>query len=177
MQAFGIRQSWKELLVPARDITGVIWTLQRILPQGEKYFLDGGRKAGCFHRMGTPKGAACVIIAEGYATAATIHEATGLPVAVAFDAGNLLPVGQAIRTRSRIPILFAADDDWQRDGNPGLSKAVHAASVVRDARIVVPAFGADRADDATDFNDLAARFGLDEVRAQITQGIEQAIAK
>ena len=50
------------------------------------------QKSGLWHMLGQPEGAAVVLVAEGYATAASLHEATGLPVAVAFDAGNLVHV-------------------------------------------------------------------------------------
>lgn len=63
--------------------------------------MKGGRKQGLFHLLGalpaahTNDMAAVVLMAEGYATAATLHMATGHPVAVAFDAGNLTPVAKA----------------------------------------------------------------------------------
>ena len=76
------------LLIPLGDKQDKLWSLQKILPDGEKKFLPGGKVDGCFHLFGKePEKNLCV--AEGYATAATIHEATGYAVAVAFNAGNL----------------------------------------------------------------------------------------
>lgn len=68
--------------------------LQFIGTDGVKRFLTGTAKRACFHFMGKPGDA--LVIAEGYATAASIHEATGHAVAVAFDAGNLRPAALAV---------------------------------------------------------------------------------
>ena len=64
----------------------------------EKEFWPAGlAKKGHFHLIGMPT--SIVLVAEGYATGATLHEATGLPVAIAFDAGNLRHVAAALRER------------------------------------------------------------------------------
>lgn len=81
------------MIVPLYDECGDMWNLQFIKHDGEKIFLKGGRVKRCFHFIGTVDLQDPIIcIAEGYATAASIHLATGLPVAVAFNAGNLMPV-------------------------------------------------------------------------------------
>src|SRR5690606_19898560 len=71
----------------------------------------GLAKKGHFHLLGhAPQWV--VLLAEGYATAATLFEATGLPVVCAFDASNLMPVAEALRKRyKRARILVCADDD------------------------------------------------------------------
>ena len=84
------------LIVPMRD-GGVIHSLQFIGTDGDKLFLPGGRVKACYFGIGKPNGTLC--IAEGYATGASIHEATGFAVAIAFNAGNLLPVAKAIRAK------------------------------------------------------------------------------
>jgi putative DNA primase/helicase len=103
--------------IPMLDAAGVIHGLQiirsrqRAKDRPEKEFWPQGlAKKGHFHLIGVP--AWIVLVAEGYATAATIYEATGHPIAVAFDAGNLAPVAQALRARYRSArILICADDD------------------------------------------------------------------
>ena len=98
------------LLVPLRDGVGTLWNVQRIAPAPmasgapEKLFLKCGRKSGLWHQLGTLASAAAdqaarpvLLVAEGFATAASLHEATGYPAAVAFDAGNLLHVARALR--------------------------------------------------------------------------------
>ena len=76
-----------------------------------KEFWPGGLvKKGHFHQLGAIDW--IVLVAEGYATAASLYEATGLPVVCAFDAGNLAPVAEALRKRYRkARILICADDD------------------------------------------------------------------
>lgn len=119
------------LVVPLRDADGRLWSLQVINGQGTKLFPKFGRKQGCFHVLGEADGAETLAVAEGYATAASVHEALGWPVAVAFDAGNLLPVGRALRERYPAALLvFAGDDDPNRPGNPGRTKAEAAAAAV-----------------------------------------------
>lgn len=68
---------------------GVLHSLQFIAADGIKRPLTGGRVAGCYFSIGNPKGAAALCICEGFATGASIHEATGYPVEVAFSAGNV----------------------------------------------------------------------------------------
>lgn len=102
-------------VVPMLDTAGKIHGLQVIRPKpkhgrDKDFWPTGLVKKGHFHLIGTPTW--IVLIAEGYATAATLHEATGLPVAVAFDAGNLAPVASALHKRyKQARILVCADDD------------------------------------------------------------------
>jgi putative DNA primase/helicase len=75
------------LLVPMYDEFSVLHNVQLIWPNGKKRYLRGGRVKGCFYRIAGDRDKIC--IAEGFATAASIHEATGYTCIVAFDAGNL----------------------------------------------------------------------------------------
>lgn len=161
-----LRQNVDVLLVPLRDVNGNLLNLQYIFRNGKKLFLKGGRKRGLFHLMGEP--GPCVVIAEGFATAASVHEATGLPVAIAFDAGNLEHVALALK--SRLPdtsFVFAADNDAFSQVNIGVEKAQTAASAV-NGRIVVPVFRGV-ADKPTDWNDYATLYGLDAIRQQFAE--------
>lgn len=127
---FNLRQSGESLLIPVRDTAGVLWSLQFIDPSGSKRFLSGGRISGCYHSIG-PKPVDVILVAEGFATAATLCMATGYPVAIAFNAGNLLPVSQALRTKHpSATFLICADDDRQTPGNPGMTAARRAADMV-----------------------------------------------
>jgi putative DNA primase/helicase len=106
-------------VLPICDTAGVIQGLQflRTAKQADEarrpakeFWPAGLAKKGHFHMLGVP--GEIIAVAEGYATAATIHEATGLAVACAFDAGNLSPVCAALRKRYRTArILICADDD------------------------------------------------------------------
>lgn len=122
------------LVVPLRDVTGVIHNLQFIFTD-KKQFIKNGRKSGLFHLLGniTPHTTA-LLVAEGYATAATLHEATRHPVAMAIDSGNLMPVAQALRgtppMHNALHILICGDDDTATEGNPGRTSAEKAAAFV-----------------------------------------------
>lgn len=105
--------------LPLLDINGRLHGLQFLRTTAQAKAADrpakefwpvGLVKKGHFHLIGTPDW--IVLVAEGYATAATLHEATGYPVAVAFDAGNLVAVVAALRSRyKQSRILICADDD------------------------------------------------------------------
>lgn len=165
------------LLIPVRDGKKLVG-LQAIFPEKSeaigrnKDFLSGAKKRGCFFTIGKPADddqAPTVYICEGYATGASIHEATGAPVIVAFDAGNLLPVAE--RIRSRYPqgrLVIAADNDrWTKQPveNPGVHFGQLAAKEI-GASLVIPEFQ-DLASRPTDFNDLHAAEGIDAVVAQL----------
>jgi putative DNA primase/helicase len=169
--AHGVRRENRtnNLIVPMYDETGALVNLQRIDPNGEKRFLPGGRKIGCLFILGDPDASDAILIGEGFATAATGFEATGRAAVVAFNTGNLLAIALQIRGKHPgKPLVLLADDDWQKDGNPGLTKAREVAAVV-GGYIAVPQFGPDRASGDTDFNDLALATpaGLEQVKHQI----------
>ena len=166
------------LLVPVMNAAGRIVSLQAIFPRTDpalgrdKDFLCGGRKQGCFHVIGKPLPGEPIAIAEGYATAASIHQATGGCAVVAWDAGNLAAVARA--WRSAVPdgsfVICADNDQWTRQplDNPGVTHATRAAAEI-DARVVWPEFTTLHGDDdrPTDFNDLHLREGLEAVRTQL----------
>lgn len=130
VRAVGVRQLRESLLVPLRDGAGVLHSLQFIGADGTKRFLTGGRMAGCYFAIGRPVDA--LLLCEGYATAATVFEATGRACAVAFNAGNLLPVARVLRAKfPRLRIVVCADNDAATPGNPGLTKATEAARAVQ----------------------------------------------
>jgi len=155
------------LIVPMRDTNGKLWNIERINPANfkDKKGLLGGRRTGLYYSIGKPKGV--LIVCEGFATGASIHEATGHAVAVAFNAGNLREVAQALHSKyPKLRLILAADDDAFTDGNPGITKATEAARAVR-GHLIKPHFCGERNDKETDFNDLHQRAGLDAVKACI----------
>jgi len=146
----GIRQLNDRLVIPLRDADGKLWSVECIHRDGTKRFLSGGRKRGCYFsigRVGPDHGELC--IAEGFATAASIHESAGKAVAVAFDAGNLDPVARTLRAKfPGAVITICADNDTSTPGNPGLTKATAAARAVGGYVAIPPA-------PYNDFNDAA----------------------
>jgi len=179
VQPYGVRfgvDGW--LLVPVRDASGKLWNVQRIAPDKpasgtDKLFLKGGRKSGLWHWCGDPAGSAVLLIAEGYATAASLHQATGRTVAVAFDAGNLAPVAKALHKSYPAALLvLCGDDDAQtfaRAGhNPGRDKATAAALGVHGLAV----FPEGLPEGGSDFNDLHQAAGFDAVRLIVDSAID-----
>lgn len=165
VQAHGVKAEGEALLIPMRDEMGALHSLQVIGPEGGKRFQPGGRVKGCYFAIGKPDGV--LIVCEGFATGASIHEATGQAVAVAFNAGNLRAVAESLHSKyPALRLILAADDDWKTEGNPGVTKATEAAQAV-GGWLAVPRFPPERSDKATDFNDLHQLAGAEAVRAQI----------
>ncbi len=134
----GLKLHKDAVVVPLYDDGSKVVSLQFIDGDGSKRFLTGGRKRGCFFLIGGKDTEKPLIICEGLATGLSLHESLSLPVLVAFDAGNLLPVAEV--ARSKYPdreIIIAADNDTATEGNPGVTKAT-AAAVAVGGSLVVP---------------------------------------
>ena len=165
----------------------------------KEYWPRGMLKAGLHYIISGPM-RGIGLLAEGFATAASLAEASALPVAVAFDANNLAPVGEFLwkSNRKRLKLLYAADDDWlqrclsckkitpvadatckhcgQPHGkqNAGVLRAQEAALATSGAWLA-PTFSTPRPDDRkgdTDFNDLRVREGEQTVSAQIKNKLD-----
>jgi len=175
---FMARRGDQALIIPVRSTEGRLTSLQFIAGDGSKIFLPGGRVEGCYASVysGVPAADSPLLICEGYATACTLHEITGFPVVVAFNAGNLVPVAAAIRSKyPHRKLLICSDNDRATTSpmeNPGLHFARKAASVA-ECPISVPDFaGADS--HGTDFNDLALEEGAQRVREIIENSLDPA---
>lgn len=193
------------LVVPMMNTAGKIFGLQFILDRArhkgriertgrDKDYWPAGLSKDAHYWLigGTPRDVA--LEAEGFATAMSLHNATGLPVFVAFDAGNLPKVAKAVRhAYRRLRLLTCADDDHlqrcaeckeytlvekpncnhcgkpHRKFNAGKQRAQEAALLV-DGAWLAPTFAEARSLDRkgpTDFNDLQDLEHLDVVRTQI----------
>lgn len=155
------------LVVPIINQDGEIISKQTINGDGQKLYMKGGRVDGGFYELRGQR--QVVFVGEGFATCASVFEATGYTVFVAFDCGNLQRVAKV--AREMFPgskIIMAADNDQFTDGNPGISKAHEAANAVR-GEMVYPIFSDSEitAGRPTDFNDLHCLRGIDAVREQI----------
>jgi len=150
-----VPESGTSMIIALRDIRGNIKALQGISPDGEKMLWPrGAAKRGAFHMIGDPAEHSIILIAEGYATAATVSMCCNLPTAFAVDAGNLAPV--AISLRQKYPwheIIICADDDYQSPGSPGEKAAIKAALACY-GEYVLPDFSGFERNGETDFNDL-----------------------
>jgi putative DNA primase/helicase len=138
VHAYGLRQLRDMLVIPARDTLGTLHTLQFIGTDGTKRFLTGGRIEACYCSIGNITER--LYLAEGYASAATVHQATGDAVAACFSCGNLKPVALALRAKfPGLALVIAADNDAATPGNPGLTHAFEAAAAA-GALVAVPDF-------------------------------------
>ena len=183
------------MAVPAFDADGKLWSVQYVNSDGSKRFARESRKEGCFHVVGSTdpvgdlKKADAIVVAEGYATAATLKSLdaeTGDPrgrvvFVAAFDAGNVPHVARVLRERHlSAAMVIAADNDRTMEGqevgrNLGLSKGQQAASA-NGAVLMAPSFSAEELEAGfSDWNDLASH---DEVRkGQVAKELEQALQK
>ena len=179
VQSHGLKQTTRngDLIIPLKNAYGALQNVQLINQDGSKRFLKGGEKLGNFHMIGEIKEKQPILIAEGYATAASLHEATKLPVAVAFDAGNLKPVGQDLRRHYiKSEIVFAADQDVRKDRNIGVERANEAVQVIPRSRVIVPNFTKDDLDQKrTDFNDFAVQYGHAKLAAAVNAELQKPL--
>lgn len=182
--AYGVRFSARgNLVAPIHDVHGRIHGLQviygdastkKIKGRDKDFWPSGMEKRGHFFLIGAVSAPdAMLLIAEGYATGASLHAATGWAVAVAFDAGNLLPVAENLRRHyRRARILVCADDDFATPGNPGASAAAAAALAVGGVW-VQPDFGADpvRADVSRAISPAGADMPASALREVIAEAV------
>lgn len=151
------------LIVPAYGDDGDIKTLQYINDEGDKLFLEGGEAGGAYNILG--EDTTCLIIAEGFATAASIHEATGKTTVIAFSAGNVPKVTRAMsKLYPTAKLIVACDNDKYGKFNAGVAYALQVKDIA-DIRPVQ--FNEDVNGKPTDYNDLALLAGLDAVNNQL----------
>lgn len=176
--AYGVKVNERgDLLVPGRDVNGHIHTLQTITPEG-KLFEKSGLKAGMFHTIDPGESIAKggpILVAEGYATAASAHMASNMPTVVAFDASNLEPVAKALKAKyPKSSIVLVSDNDHHLEKNVGIEKAEAAAKAV-GGLMATPKFNeAEKEQGLSDFNDLHKSRGIGEVQKQMSQTIKMA---
>jgi putative DNA primase/helicase len=160
---YDARQTGKTLLIPRYDAAGRLISLQFIYPDGFKKNQTDGQTTGGFFIIGDPTKSDIIYICEGFATGASIHEATGQAVMVAFTANNLDAVtGIAKKRHPEKQIIIASDNDIETAkrrpdlGNPG-RKAAEAAAAAHGVELSICPMDSD-------FNDLHQAQGLDAVR-------------
>ena len=159
------------LLIPMCDKNGEIRNLQQILPGGTKLFLTGGEVSGMSYCLNGARGSNTVILAEGFATGATLNEVTGNTVYVCFNASNLPKVAAHLieehKNTPGIQFIVAADDDWRNllkdppQRNVGLEYGQKAADILGARLISPPLDNKDKNQGLTDFNDLYVARGAE----------------
>ncbi len=191
---YRLKQAVGALVVPMHDEHGNVCGIQWIFPKGhprreqlgrdKEFWPRGMAMGGTFGLIGHIKRDGILLITEGFATAATLHEATGQTVAYAFAANNLGKAGKLLRkTCPRARLLFCADDDYLSPGNPGCTAAAQAHGEIEGSAWTKPDFTVTSESGETvdgrggkklsDYNDLAVLAGVPMVVAnQINQTLD-----
>ncbi|MFZ3896705.1 LPD7 domain-containing protein [Salmonella enterica] len=157
------------VVIPLQNEKDEIRTLQRISGNGFKSLKKNGQKSGSYFVVGGElKNGDPILYAEGYSTSATISEATGRPVVMTVDAGNMPTV--AAKLLEKYPDsqhVFLADDDRKNTANKGKEKAEQAATITNGIA-QPPIFNNQEIEKGfSDFNDLGQSRGLEVVREQV----------
>lgn len=151
-----------DVVVPLYDDSGALVNLQLINSEGLKRTLKGGTVKGACHTIeGKKQAGKRLWIAEGYATALTVHHLTGETVMVALSSVNLLSLASLARQKHpACQIVLAADRDL--NGN-GQNKATAAAEACEGIVALPPVFG--------DWNDAFMQHGGEATRKAIYDAI------
>ena len=160
---YGLKQYQDMLVCGVYSTLGDIRSLQFINKKGEKRFATDSEIKGNIFLIGAdikdiPK-LEKIILAEGYSTAATIYEATQIPVACVFSANFLLDAATKTRRLTGARLILALDND---KSGVGEKKAQECASAVVNCAVRLPS-------EIGDFNDLYLRHGLDKVKAELVE--------
>lgn len=151
-----------DVVVPLYEDTGTLVNLQLINADGLKRTLKGGQVKGACHIIeGKKQAGKRLWIAEGYATALTVHHLTGETVMAALSSVNLLSLASLVRHKyPACQIVLAADRDLNGDGQ---SKAAAAADACEGVVALPPVFG--------DWNDAFIQYGEEATRKAIYDAI------
>ena len=160
---YGLKQYQDMLVCPVYSTRGDIRSLQYISKNGEKRFAKNSEIKGNIFLVGAdikdiPK-LDKIILAEGYATCASIFEATQIPVACVFSANFVMAVALQIRKLSGARIIVALDND---ESGVGEKKAQECVQVVPNSCVRLPS-------ERGDYNDLHLKHGLDKVKQELTE--------
>ncbi|OGS40514.1 MAG: hypothetical protein A3K77_00785 [Euryarchaeota archaeon RBG_13_31_8] len=160
-----IGKEWKNnLIIPIYNFNKELVNLQLINKDGQKKFLSGGQVKDCACSISGDRKTIC--LCEGFATGASIFEATGYQTIIAFNASNLAEISTIIKNKYQTSkIIICADNDHLKENNVGLKTGEEIVSKINDAILRFPEF--DKNDTGTDFNDLALSRGLEAVKEAI----------
>ena len=163
VKSYGLKQLNGRLIVPVYNTTGQIRSLQYIDKKGEKRFASASEIKGNVFLIGTTlqdlNNIEKLILVEGYSTAASVYEATQIPVACVFSANFLLGAAINLRKLTGARFILALDND---ESGVGEKKAQECASAVVNSAVRLPS-------EVGDYNDLYLKYGLDKVRAELIE--------
>ena len=163
--ALGLHEFDGKLIVPLRDVNGRFLSLQWIDEQGNKKFYPDASTKGAFYSIALDniKPGMPILIAEGYATMATLYEITGYPCVAAMNCHNLLPVAEALKAKyPENKIIIMADNDFRTAGNPGITSAMEACNKLHLHGVIYPEFKTNEA--GSDWNDYRRIYGDEKTK-------------
>ena len=169
----------KSLAVPLRNIDGRFLTLQWIDENGDKRFFPDAPSVGAFWSINLDKASASVpiLLGEGWATMAKVHELTGLPCVAAMTCGNLEDVAKSIHEKySKVKIIVTADNDKETEERRGYNPGIQAAKKVVEAKLAVEVLAPPFIDShsGSDWDDYAINFGDDAAKVSLEEEIKWA---
>lgn len=178
------QRNWKNaLIIPLINANNETLTLQAINENGTKDFLAGGKKHGCFYPftdLEQLKRANIIMIGEGVATVGACHIATGYAAVAAMDAGNLMPVAQAIRSiNPTAKIILLADNDTQAENekpNTGVLKATEAAKAIKGYVAIPKLLNSEKCDFWSVYSELGKDSVKKTINAALTKDTTEAAA-
>lgn len=161
IKPYAIKQSDSALIVPMYK-DNEIQSIQYIYSNGTKKFMTGGVTSGCHLYLGNLND--LIYLCEGYATGASIHEATDQCVVIAFSAANLIKVASEVRKKyPDIRIVICADLDKSKAGEIAALKTAEQYN----CEVILPDFGESKSDEDTDFNDVHLKLGIEKLKLMI----------
>lgn len=179
---YGVKFNGKSLAVPLRDIDGNVKSIQWIEPNGDKRFHTESAPKGSFWSVAldtiNENSEGTILLGEGFATMAKVHELTGLPCVAGISCHFFDAVAVALKRKySKCKVIMTADNDLgtqiRRGFNPGIQQAQNLVNAGLAVGIAAPVF--DNPEDGTDWDDYAIKYGDEKARYELLHAIERAL--
>lgn len=122
-----------------------------------------------------------VYICEGFATSASVYEATKSPTIMGVDAGNLEIIVTNIKEKyPEMSIIVAGDNDVKKElhgkENVGKNTALSIQEKYPEVKVALPNFTNEETQKGlSDFNDLMKSRGLEEIKKQLKEQITKQL--
>lgn len=180
IKPFDIRTNGEQLAIPLRNIQGVVKSIQWINTDGTKRFQPDTAPAGLFWSVGLediqPDAENTILLGEGFATMAKVHELLGLPCVAGISCHFMKSVAETlIQKYAKSKIYVMADNDKKTELKLGLNPGIESAQAIVNQGhahgVIVPEF--DNPEDGTDWDDFALKFGDEECKLVLTARLEE----
>jgi len=139
VKAHNVRCYRGALVVPLYDETGLLVSIQFISDDGTKRMMKGGKAQGSCCFIGDSIDLTrndTILICEGWATGASLFEATGHFTIVAFSSGNLTAVALSTRKHHQAnEIIICGDNDASGVGQI----AARSSALAINGKYIIPA--------------------------------------